>query len=484
MRWLLLLAVAACGGGNGNPITPGPDAAPMIDAPMIDAPPSVTACTEFAGPGVTVPAHLSGSLAGADYTAPQSCPGDAPFGIVTAGPDSVQRIDGLTAGARYVVRLSAAADLSFYVVDGCDGGAVSGCLLFEDAHKAGADEIGTFVASASTAYVVVDYYQTSPPASTSFTLDIHAESCADASACSVDAPACIAGSCVECATSFDCTNAALPTCNATTHACVAATSGCASDDANAPGDNGPAGAPVVQLDANGRASAGGMICSVAGEVDYVAFDVATVGETWMLALGWSGGRDLDLEVLTGKGEPVGLSLWEHPETVQLTYLQPGRYYARITEYATTPNANPIAYALTATRLLGQGCTSAADCAATYRNQVYRGDCQAGSCVDITGAGTVAEGGACDSNDDCATGLSCPSFYFVGDADTREVCGRACGGDQDCPTGDVCTTYVAQNFCVSRCHDDDDCPTAVTTQPQSGPWYRMRCNQTSGRCYSP
>jgi len=156
----------------------------------------------------------------------------------------------------------------------------------------------------------------------------------------------------------------------------------------------------------------------------------------------------------------------------------------VTEYATSPNAIPVAYALTATRLLGEGCTSAADCAATYRNQVFRGDCQAGSCVDIAGGGAVVEGGACDSNDDCAAGLSCPSFYFVAEADTREVCGRSCGGDQDCPTGDVCTTYVAHNFCVPRCHDDDDCPTSVTTQPLDGPWYRLLCNPSSGRCYSP
>lgn len=487
MRWVPLLVVAACGGGD-NRVTPTPDApAQVVDAAMIDAPATVAACGEFGGAGVKVPAHLSGALAGADYTAPQSCPGDAPFGIVTAGPDSVVRIDGLVVGARYVVRLASAADLSFYVVDGCAAGAVTNCLLFEDAQKAGADEVGTFVASATTAYVVVDYFQSSPPDNTAFTLDVHAESCSDASECSVDAPACVDGSCVECATSFDCTSAAAPTCNATTHSCVAATSSCTGDDAHGPADNGPAGAPVLVLDANGRASASGQICSATGEADYLAFDVATVGEIWTLALGWSGGRDLDLEVDNSKGEMLGLSLWEHPESVQLTYLPPGRYYAKVTEYATTPNLNPVTYALTATRALGEGCASAADCAATYRNQVYRGACQAGSCVDLVGAGAVAEGGACDSNDDCAAGLACPSFYFVGDADTRETCERTCSGDADCAplgSGFVCTTYVAQNFCVHRCNDDDDCPTAINTQPQSGPWYRLRCNQSSGRCYSP
>ena len=35
--------------------------------------------------------------------------------------------------------------------------------------------------------------------------------------------------------------------------------------------------------------------------------------------------------------------------------------------------------------------------------------------------------ACDRQADCATGLSCPSFFFVSNADTRDVCARSCSG---------------------------------------------------------
>ena len=389
-----------------------------------------------------------------------------------------------------MVRLSAKSDLSFYVVSGCgsdSGPTAAQCLLFEDAQKAGVDEVGEFVALGTSAYVVVDYYASSSPDDTTFALDVYAKGCTDASGCTSDTPACVDGACVECATSFDCTNAAKPVCNSATHACIAApATACTSDDASAPADDGPAGAQLIVLDQFGSRAINGQICSAPlGQADYLAFDVATVGETWDLKLAWSGQRDLDLEIDDAHGNVIGLSYYDKPEDVRLRYLAPGRYYAHVSEYATTPNASALAYTLTAGHAFGTGCTSASDCASEYRNQTFRGSCEAGSCVDIAGDGAVTEGGACDSQDDCGPGLSCPSFYFVSNADTRETCERTCTADGDCaPLGSefVCTTYVATNFCVRRCQLDDDCPTSLTTQPSSGqPWYRLRCNESTGRC---
>ena len=484
----VLVAVAACGGGA--PTAP-PDAPLAVDAARPpDAPTGFTACGELTGATPhAVPAHVSGALAGADLSAPAACATiDAPFGVASAGPDSVVRLDGLIVGTTYVVQLAAQSDLSFYVVDGCStatGPSSAQCLLFEDAAKAGVDEVGTFVATAPTQYVVVDYYASSPPADVAFTLDAYAQTCATGAGCTVDAPVCSDGRCVECATSFDCTSAQRSTCNSATHTCESGQNACTSDDASSPADNGPAGAPVVVLDSSGRGSVNGLICSAPlTEVDYVAFDVTTVGEIWDLNLSWSGPRDLDLEIDDAAGNTLGLSFYEHPETIRLTYLAPGRYYARIRDFSTTANPSPVAYAFNALRSQGTGCTSTADCAAEYRNQVFRGACTAGSCVAITGAGAVPQGGHCDSQNDCAAGLGCPSFYFVAEGDTRETCEPTCATDGDCAVlggGFVCTTYATTNFCVLRCADDDDCPVALNTQPTTLPWYRLTCNLSSGRC---
>jgi hypothetical protein len=486
----LVVVVAACGGGSNTPAPPD-TSMPSIDAPvapMPDAPTTFAACAAFGGAGMHLPAHVNGTLGSADITAPTDCPGDSPFGIATAGPDSVVRIDGLTVGTTYSVRLVAESDLSFYVVTGCStatGPSSAQCVLFEDAQKAGIDETGQFVATQATEYIVVDYFASSPPANTAFTLDVNAETCSDGAGCPIDSPVCFDGHCVECESSFDCPNAEKSTCNTAMHACEPGVSSCTSDDANAPNDDGPAGAPVISLDGTGRGSVNGLICSSPKtESDYIAFDVATVGETWDFLLAWSGQADLDLEIDDNTGEALGLSYYEHPETVRVTYLRPGRYYARVTEFSSTANPAPIAYALNALRSAGTGCQSAADCASVYRNQVFRGDCVAGSCIDIVGNGAVTEGGHCDSQNDCATGLSCPSFYFVDSADTRETCERTCTSDTDCAPlggGFVCTTYVTTNFCIRKCVDDDDCPTSLDNVPNSGPWYRLSCNQSTGRC---
>jgi Cys-rich repeat protein len=84
--------------------------------------------------------------------------------------------------------------------------------------------------------------------------------------------------------------------------------------------------------------------------------------------------------------------------------------------------------------------------------------------------------------DCAAGLSCSSFFFVANADTRDVCEPGCTSDAQCGAGYVCTTYLQQNFCVQQCTADAQCPTSVDSQPTSGqPWYRLTCDVATGRC---
>ena len=481
MRGFLVavLLAAACGDGGD---THGVDAPPP-DVP-VDTPPAYAACHEFTSSGHAVPVHATGTLDGADVASPAMCDQvDAPYGIESAGPDSVVRVDGLTPGATYVVRLASGADLAFYVATGCStpvGPAANECQLFVDA-TAAHTETGTFIASGSSAYVVVDYYQSHAPSDASWALDVYAQACTTDAQCGGATPVCDDGRCVECVNSFDCKSADAPRCDTGTETCTQGMDACLTDDSGEPANDGPAGAPVLALDGSGAATQNGLICSMpSSEADYIAFDVAALGDTWDVDLAWSGTRDLDLEIDDADGTSLGASFWEQPEHVRLTYLPVGRYYARVSEFQ--GDAGGVPYTLTAQRTAGVGCTTSADCAAEFRNQIFRGSCQAGACVALDGAGSVAQDGACDSVSDCAAGLACSSFFFVANADTRDVCEPGCTSDAECGTGYVCTTYLQQNFCVQKCTADAQCPTSVDTQPTSGqPWYRLTCDAATGRC---
>jgi len=270
-----------------------------------------------------------------------------------------------------------------------------------------------------------------------------------------------------------------------THTCQAGVDACDTDDAAEPDDDGPSGALVLVLDGTGHASAAGNICSSpTTEADFIAFDVTSLGDTWDFQLAWSGSRDLDLQIFDARGTPLAMSFWEQPERARLTFLPLGRYFVKIDELASAGQSAAVSYTLLAHRTPGAACTEPADCAGEFRNQLYRGFCDAGACVSIEGNGGVSEGGACDSQSDCGLALSCPSFFFVSGADTRDTCSRSCGDDTDCaPLGSdfVCTSYLANNFCFRKCTADDQCPTAPGSPPASGPWYRLTCELSTGHC---
>ncbi len=488
----LALALAACGGGTATPGDAGLDGPVAPDAPSSDASPAL--CPALADPDVSgsmLPLHATGDLASAhaDLHAPTSCGDvDAPYGIQSAGPDQVVRIAGLVVGVEYVVRVDAVADISFYVMTGCTGGegpTSAECPLFVDATTTG-PETDRFVATATTAWLAIDYYASQPPTNGAWTLDVYRAQCTADPDCSGATPACLDGRCVQCETSFDCPSPTAPSCESATHLCKPGPGTCTNDDGPPAeqADDGPAGARALITTAQGDALATGHICNApASERDFFAFTVTHPGDDWAVILDWPSGADLDLAIYDAHGEPMGLSYYEHPESIELTYLPAGTYYASVQLFASQPQTSAVAYALYAHRTT-DACASVADCAAVYRNQLYRGVCAGGACTRLDGGGAVAPGGACDSVSDCATGASCSSFYFVADADTRAVCGSYCDGDSDCAglgAGFVCTTYLAQNFCVQRCTADDQCPTAINTAPQVPPWARLSCDPGSGRC---
>lgn len=481
-----LIALGVTVGACGDDLPTQPDA-PNPDT-AVDAIPMYPACAEFTGPGVNVPAHVTGTLAGAEVVNPSMCSTvDAPFGAESAGPDRVVQLTGLRARSPYIVKLTSGSDLGFYVTTGCatpTGPGSDQCLLFEDASLGGV-EVGRFIAGGTVAYVIVDFYASHAPASSSFTLEVYEEDCQTDQQCGGATPACSDGLCVQCVTSFGCATSAAPRCSST-NTCQPGVDACTSDDPADPGDDGPAGARGLALDAQGVATATGTICSSPrSESDFFAFEVTTLGEIWDFSLAWSGGRDLDLELYDATGRPHGLSFWEQPERARLSFLSIGRYYVRVTEFSSTADPAPQAYTVSAQRTLGPACSVAADCATEFRNQLFRGACAGGACVPIDGNGAIAEGGACDSQSDCGLALQCPSFFFVSDADSRDTCSRNCGDDADCAplgAGFVCTTYLPNNFCVQKCTEDDHCPTATQSQPAVGsPWYRLHCDVPTGRC---
>jgi hypothetical protein len=481
--------LAACGGGG-----PGvdPDGG-IVDAGGEPDAPQYAACREVRDPQLVVnalPLAVAGDLAGAgaDMEAPIGCEVvDAPFGMSSPGADFVIEIQGLEADTDYVVRLDAADDLAFYVVTDCGtptGPAARECLLFEDA-QTDAPEVGHFRLphGQDRAFVVVDYYAAGYPAATDFMAQVYATECDTSVQCGGETPVCQDGRCTGCGTDFDCLDADAPLCDEPTYTCVAGASACLGDDVHENGDDGPAGASAL---APGAPVSGAICDSPSTERDFTRFQVLTDGEDWTIQLDWASSADLDLIVYDAAGQPVGMSFYEQPERIDLTYLPAGEYYAAVDYFTQSGTSLATPYTISATST-PDACTSTADCAVEHRNQLFRGTCAGGACERIEGDGALPPGARCDSVSDCASGSSCASFFFTSDADTRMVCGNDCAGLADCAalgSDYICANYVFDSFCVQKCTSDDQCPALPGVTPTTPPWLRYRCQVATGQCIDP
>lgn len=487
--WTLIAVVAACGDGSS-----APDGG--VDGDVGDAAPDAPdypACGEFDTPAITIsqlPLAYMGDLgdAGADVVAPDDCQlVDAPFGVSTIGADAVVAVEGLVAGMEYIVRLAADDDLAFYVATGCStasGPAGGECLLFVDA-TVDVAEVGRFTAPPEgRVFVVVDYWAAGTPGVADFTLEVYEAECETSDTCGGETPVCQDGRCVGCASDFDCTDPATPLCDEPTFTCVPGAALCSGDDGAENGDDGPAGASVLMP---GQLVQAAICNNPSSERDFHRFRVTQPGEHWTITLAWTASVDLDLVVYDAEGQLVGMSFYEKPEQVAMTYLPPGDYYAMVDYFSSQQTTLATPYGISAVRQTGGACASAADCAVEYRNQVFRGDCVAGACQKIQGQGLREVGERCDSVSDCTPDTSCSSFFFTADADTRMVCGNFCATDGDCAglgPDFVCTTYLSNNFCVEKCTSDDHCPTRPDLAPAVPPWVRYTCQLSTGRCLPP
>jgi hypothetical protein len=462
---LLFLGVVlpACGGGDDSNT---PDAPPRIDSPMTpDAPPSGV-CGAPAGTISSYPGTFDGDTtnAGADFTvAAGACATEASF-FDPIGNDQVVQLENLTPGQLYVVSVdSAVADLSFYVAEMCDaaGPTVGACLLFNDATVAGTAEINAFRAPASgRVAVIIDSY--------------------DAAELGVYTLTVTEG---ECATIYDCTTGAAPVCGAS-FTCEAGPNLCTGDDAGDTGatsDDGPGGAQVVTGPTQVITAA---VCNEpATESDWYAVTV-TDGQSVDLQLDFDAGTaDLDVYVWNGTGVLTGLTFWQAPETVNLTYLPAGTYYFQIAAFAPS---GPAATAYTATFTVGaaQTCATAADCAAEYTTQVYRGACLGSGACDFIPAGAGLNGAPCDTADDCTSGF-CSYLLFESDAQDS-VCSTMCTTQTDCDAvgpGLACTQGFGTNFCLPSCANDIECgvPSPGATNDPGEAWNYLTCIVADGAC---
>jgi hypothetical protein len=288
----------------------------------------------------------------------------------------------------------------------------------------------------------------------------------------------------ECANSFECTTAGEPICSV--GACVAGPSQCTGDDVgDTTGDDGPAAArPILTPVIGTPGTATGSICNTPStEADWYSVTVGA-GEGLVANLSWTGTAttpDLDVYIYDNQNRLLGTSFWLLPEVVTVTYLPAGTYYLAVYR-AGTATVPAVPYTLNVTRTAAQTCTTSADCAATYKTQIYRGACTTGTCNFIA-AGTRADGMACDSPDDC---MSTDCSYIAFEADAQDsICTHTCASNADCSTltGTVCSTGFATNVCLPGCTSNLECGANVNSSMlDSGePWNYFTCTPASGVC---
>jgi hypothetical protein len=282
----------------------------------------------------------------------------------------------------------------------------------------------------------------------------------------------------ECTNSFGCTTSGEPICSI--GECIAGPTQCNPDDAAEP-DDGPAGARDITPAVIGTArTLTGQICNTpSSEADWFRVDTTAPGEGLVANLSWTAGPDIDVYIYDSMGRLLGTSFWLNPEIVTVTHLPMGRYYLMVNRVgaATVPGYD---YSLAVTRTLVQTCTTRADCAATYKTQIYRGDCTAGTCNFIA-PGTRADGMPCDSADDC---MSTDCSYIAFEADAQDsVCTHTCTTNTDCANvpNTTCSTGFTTNVCLPTCANSLECGANVNSSmlDTGEPWNYFTC--TAGAC---
>lgn len=366
------------------------------------------------------------------------------------------------------VRLSleftgAANDLDLYLLDN------TGSVVERAESNAGINEVilTTDITASGTYYVVVNQYAPmNNVAAVGYTLKLEVPEC-DPSAFALPA----------------CGNAASPVCNAEGR-CAAGPTVCTGDDNGEPNDDGPAGARTLTSGNTVTAAA----CIQDNEYDWYKFTV-TSGQSATVTLNWTAAmKDFDLQITDATGKVYGFSLNVQPEIVALTNLPAGTYYARVENFGNTNAAAADGYTIKVDIGTSTSCT-VNKCSAEYKTQIYRGTCNGSGatsfCSFIPDSDTVAVGGACDSDGDCAGTAVCSYATFQSNADKSKCGPMTCASSADCaPLGTdyKCTTFSSGNTCMPSCAANTDCGAnnGATLEPNH-PWDYFTCTVAAGTC---
>ena len=432
MRNLVIGAtlLAACGGGSGDDADDvGPDAS------------DPAACSELESPTATIsqyPGTASGSVsgAGADLSAAEGACTQEGSWYDAIGSDSVVALTGLSNGGIYKVTLTAADDLSMYVITGCDDTtAMPGtgeCLMFDDTGVSGDGEINGFVATGSDAYLVVDTYDDTGLTTGAFTVAVEAGECIDNTQCSGATPICVDFACVECGDDFDC-DSDTPVCSGA-NACEAGASSCTGDDArdNAPEDDGPANAFLVTAPTVGvPTTVTGNVCNVpATEADWYKFTLAAEGDVGFDLT--ATGVDVNFDVFDGMGEYLGTAGAVGDEHIRANDFPADTYYVRVFQATPANTMAATAYSLT---------LRVPDCDTSF-------DCETAGAPYCIGSGTCGVGpDECDSDDAGDTtlggddGPAGATLLVSGvSLSTSTICAPEAGGETDFYKIDVAAAH--------------------------------------------
>jgi hypothetical protein len=261
---------------------------------------------------------------------------------------------------------------------------------------------------------------------------------------------------------------------------------CTGDTDGEPADDGPGGGRALST-----TNLNGQICTQDDtEQDFYTFTINVAGSGQTVNLAWADTTvDLDLDVFDSTGRTYGQSYYgTGTETITLTNLAAGTYYARVVAFLPqggTPSLAAIPYTINSTTTGVTLCTGVRSCGTEHATQVYRGTCTVNVCSFIEGAGAVAQNAACDSNDDCMAGR-CSYVRYESDAQ-KSVCGpMSCTADAMCTAVNAdlrCTTGFQTNFCQPSCTADLQCGVNIQspTLDVGQPWNYFTCNTTTNAC---
>lgn len=204
---------------------------------------------------------------------------------------------------------------------------------------------------------------------------------------------------------------------------------CGQDAANDPNDTLE---QATVLAPDGVTIEGLNICGV--DTDWYQVTVPPEAAAYTLTLGaeFPAGVDIDVYIFDAEGREMGeaSSPDQAAEFVELRYIAPGTYFMQVDQFS-SPSLDDTVYTVTA-ELIDNGDRCTVEGGECDRTEPLRIACDeaTGACSNLAGAGMIAPGERCDSQDDCSD-VSEFCWTFEGGAQGLNICTHQCNQDGDC-----------------------------------------------------